>query len=986
MLPRFHTIPLCCLLLAAWAGHLPLASAQVLPIRHYVVADGLISNAVNSLYQDSRGIVWIGTGDGLSSFDGTAFRNYADAEGLDFTYVNSVSESSRDPGVLWVATNGGGLYRLQGKTFANIRLGLGPSVDRVNAVYEALDGSLWCGTDGGLVRYRSGSPELFWPYREIGEVNDICPVDDSTFWCLGPTEIRVVTRGGDVITRIASPVREPDLLTRAYKDRDGDLWIGTSQGTLLRFHGTQLIEQLHPGPGVIIPGIDDGQGLLWVGHDNGIAKIPKLRGTARKITQLSRTNGLPAGPVRSMLRDRENIFWFGVHLSGLAKLEDRTMTHFPLADMKRSMAVVGNGIDRSWAVGRSGLTELYRAGDGAYRTAFHPRRDGVRDDDELAIARDTAGDLWTISRTGTLRGIRVEGQPGHASELRLHTSVTIPGIDPIFTPLALCATRDGRLWVSINKLGTYHIDPGTTPPRVQLFTADDGVPDNGVRTLYEDPGGRVWFGGYSRGATSADPPTTVGNAVLNAARVDSLPDGSVRAFLKTSGGELVIGTRYAGLWYQSRTSHAMISTRDGLPGNAVICLAEAPDQRIYVGTTRGLARISPGDSVRVERLEETLGLSVFGVGFFAGGDLWMLTGRGFTVIDMASRRRDVMPPPVFVTRIEVNGREIPLTPDLELPHDWNNISIEYLGISFRGEQPITYQVRLDGVDEEWHEQTPLRAVTYGTLNPGAYTFNVRAFNKDGIASLAPARWSFVILPPFWLRWWFVTGALLFTIGLAFLLIRMRVSRLLEIERIRSRLAIDLHDDIGASLTRITIHADAVRREMESSRDSSHATRAMGHLADIGTISRSLVDDMSDVVWSIDPRNDTFDDLLLRMKTTASRVLEANGVEYDIDIPEGISALGLPPDFRRHFFLIFKESLNNVLRHSGARSVRIAVGREDGWLTLIVSDDGRGFVPPTGGGGNGLRNIHRRAGLLNGDVRIDSAPGAGTTVRLMAQLP
>jgi signal transduction histidine kinase len=206
-----------------------------------------------------------------------------------------------------------------------------------------------------------------------------------------------------------------------------------------------------------------------------------------------------------------------------------------------------------------------------------------------------------------------------------------------------------------------------------------------------------------------------------------------------------------------------------------------------------------------------------------------------------------------------------------------------------------------------------------------------------------------------------------------------------IERLRTRIATDLHDDIGASLTRITVFSDAVHREI-ATRDDKTTERITGLVSDISAISRELVDNMSDVVWSVDPRNDSFESLLLRMKTTAARVLEAKGIEFDFDIPEEVASLKLPLDFRRNFFLVFKEALNNVLRHSGAGQVRIAIGREGGWLTLTIADNGRGFQISPEGGGNGLRNMRRRAEQLSGQVHLDSTPGDGTTVRLKAKLP
>jgi signal transduction histidine kinase len=207
------------------------------------------------------------------------------------------------------------------------------------------------------------------------------------------------------------------------------------------------------------------------------------------------------------------------------------------------------------------------------------------------------------------------------------------------------------------------------------------------------------------------------------------------------------------------------------------------------------------------------------------------------------------------------------------------------------------------------------------------------------------------------------------------------------ERVRSRIATDLHDDIGASLTRITLFSTAAQEELrkEGARAAT-GDRLFALLQDISNTSRDLVDAMSDVVWAVDPRNDSFDNLLLRMKTYAGRLLEARGMEYDIDFPGPIGALDLPLDFRRNMFLVFKEALNNAVRHSQGTTVQLSLSRNDGFLVMKIRDNGRGFDVDHAGRINGLRNMKKRAEQIGGTLTVDSVPGAGTTILLRARLP
>jgi len=220
--------------------------------------------------------------------------------------------------------------------------------------------------------------------------------------------------------------------------------------------------------------------------------------------------------------------------------------------------------------------------------------------------------------------------------------------------------------------------------------------------------------------------------------------------------------------------------------------------------------------------------------------------------------------------------------------------------------------------------------------------------------------------------------------------RYRVNKLLEIERIRASIATDLHDDIGSTLTEIALFSDVALRELHDHAKHPDAVRddrkVQGYLEEIGMTSRGLIDAMNDIVWSIDPRNDTFDFLLLRMKTHAVRMLEAKQINYEIDIPSHLSALQLPLGFRRRLFLVYKEAINNVVRHAKASKVRLTMGRRGRTIVMAIIDDGCGFEASRPGTGNGLRNMQQRAASLGGNLLVESARGRGTTITLEVPIP
>jgi signal transduction histidine kinase len=208
------------------------------------------------------------------------------------------------------------------------------------------------------------------------------------------------------------------------------------------------------------------------------------------------------------------------------------------------------------------------------------------------------------------------------------------------------------------------------------------------------------------------------------------------------------------------------------------------------------------------------------------------------------------------------------------------------------------------------------------------------------------------------------------------------------ERMRTAIATDLHDDIGTSLTRIALYADASLREL-GDRPGHSADEKSGKLSDllkdIGGTSRGLVDAMSDIVWAVDPKNDSLENVLIRMKTLAARMFDAKGIDYYFHITPDLSSLEMPLQLRRHFFLVFKEAVNNIIKHAHASRVDLSIQRSDGALILDLQDNGTGFDISVPKQGNGLRNMKQRASVLGGECDISSQPGKGTTVRFTMRI-
>jgi signal transduction histidine kinase len=318
---------------------------------------------------------------------------------------------------------------------------------------------------------------------------------------------------------------------------------------------------------------------------------------------------------------------------------------------------------------------------------------------------------------------------------------------------------------------------------------------------------------------------------------------------------------------------------------------------------------------------------------------------------------------------------------------------------------------LEGADSSWSAPTEQRTVTYANLQPGSYVFRVRAINSDGIASQKPAVVAFTILPPIWQRAWFVALVILLVFGLLYLLYRYRLThlqkvnaaladakraeerlgrareeRLIELERVRTRIATDLHDDIGASLTQIAILSEVAQQKFKGN------GTGLEPLKSIAAVSNELVETMSDIVWAINPQKDHLQDLIQRMRRFASDILSARGISLEFSTPPFAPEIPLGANARREVFLIFKESLTNIVKHSGATQILIEFGFAADSLTLKIVDNGKGFDPAKISsalfadqkGGHGILSMKKRAAELNGKFAIDSKAGSGTTISF--QLP
>jgi two-component sensor histidine kinase len=472
---------------------------------------------------------------------------------------------------------------------------------------------------------------------------------------------------------------------------------------------------------------------------------------------------------------------------------------------------------------------------------------------------------------------------------------------------------------------------------------------------------------------------------------EGLPEILTRAFYVDSRGWLWIGLRNGGVSVTTAPSADSLSflnysTADGLASNAVWSITEDDSGRIYLATGRGLDRLDPLTG-RVRHI--TGGATLAGDTLVAcmkdsRGNIWAATTSAVLRLDPRAEPESGGAPPIYLTKVRIAGDEVPMPdagairgPSLTLDPAGNDLVIEYVGLDFHSDRELKYQYKLDGVDGDWRSPTDQRSVNFASLAPGSYKFMVRAINQDGIVSPEPAMVEVRVLPPIWRRWWFIMAGA-FTVAMAaYAVHRNRVRRLMELLTVRTRIASDLHDDIGSNLTKIAILSEVAHQQAGPAPGVSE-----NPLTAIARISRESVASMSDIVWAIDPRRDTHHDLIRRMRQFAIDMLGGARAEVRFVVSGEDQPRRVGPDFRRQVFLVFKEAVHNAARHSGCSKAEIEIMMDRNGITLRIQDDGTGFDIESDSQGQGLASMRRRAESLGGHVEVMSG-NLGTTVTLTA---
>lgn len=991
-------IRLAALLLAA-----SLVQAKRLPIRTYTTADGLARDYIRCIVQDSHGFLWFCTAEGLSRFDGYQFTNYHTEQGLPGNVVTDFLETRE--GDYWISTTDG-LARFDPKGAGASRFHRYPlgGKDKLELVAAREDGAggIWCGTRNGEGVFYLGPKDT--AFRRV----DV-PMTEPFV-----TALEIDRRGALWVGTLNGLYRrDPDGTTRAYstadglpntsimallEDREGGLWVGTRRG-LVRMDAASKPARVYSTkdglPGARIESLlQTSDGKLWVGTVEGLAEwTPSQPVDGREFQGYTAAQGLSAKTVGALAEDRDGNLWIGTFGSGAMKMARNGFTTYTETDGVPSVASLMESR-------RGELCIAYRTKDSLLLGKFDGRRFiPIRPawPSQIAyfgwgrgqdVVQDRAGEWWIATGHGLLRFAgtdSVEGMAG-ARPKAIYTRRDGLAGDEIF---AVFADSRDNIWIGTiglgNQDGLAYWDRNSE--RVHAFSEADGLPAKPVPTaIAEDRGGDIWVGLYHGGVARY----RQGRFTVIGERdgVSGVP-GSLFA---DSAGRLWIGSSRGLIRIDDPTGErprlVVYGAAQGLSSSDIGGLAEDRWGRIYAATGRGIDRFEPQPAGlgRIQRYTTADGVApgALDLAFRDGqGSMWFSTPLGLSQL-VPTVDRPQSPPPVLVTGVSVGGVARAISDlgqtavsGLRLPQ--SPLRVDYVGLGFLPGETLRYQYMLEGADRDWSAPTDQRTVIYARLASGNYRFLVRAVTGGGISSPQPASVVFTILPPVWRSWWFLLACGTAAALLMYTLYRYRLAQLLAVANLRTRIATDLHDDIGASLSQIAILSEVARRGAEE--DARHGTP----LAEIAGISRELVDSMSDIVWAINPEHDRLSNLVYRMRRFATDLLGAQGMALEFRSSVADHDLRIGANVRRQIYLIFKEGIHNIARHSGASRVEVEFDRAGDGLVLRLNDNGKGFDVGAESDGHGLISIRKRAAALDGEVEWQSALGQGTTLRMTVRL-
>ena len=968
----------------------------------------LAQAGVRKLSVDEQGTLWINTFDGsMTSFrHGLFAREWTGAEGLgripEATLVSSVSnqvifllrngelrrKSFSDPvgtgwqdlippnqlvgalcladgqGTIWYRGSNLTLSQLKGKNFELLPPTSGLVGGRVNYMTTDPKGRLWVGTDKAIAMWDGSHFQTVTPTNAELEAN---------------VEFLSVAADGHLWAGVNGHVREAT----------GRRWILEAESTTNVF--TRTI-------GGRMGAREDHHGGVWL-YDYGLGLTHiAADGRARRFGS---QDGFAGERAYCFFEDHEGNWWMGLDAGGLVRIRERRFQTIGasgqvLPTPAKSVCEDTNGAVWIGTLGNG----LVRGQAGVFTNLTMPG--GTGKGFVFCVCPDAMGRLWLSAGNEDLYV--------YETNVFRQISPLIHGVKVIFTDKA------GRIWVGTHG-GLYFADNSinTASMNFKLF---EGTGSKNVRVIAEDKRGNLWVG-----CNDGTLLRITGNFLAELHPSDNKSAQPIWSLLTEEDGTVWVGTFGGGLLRFRNGQFARIGINEGLPNNIICQILPDDAGNFWVGSHQGIFRVAKSalngfadgktNSIAFTEFGRSDGLpSLDCSGGYQpaawrgqDGRLWFTTIKGAISVQPEEIHPNPLPPAVIIEEVMIDGKGLDATVKvqdkplpagivydrdrkfLKVPPGKHQIEFRYTGLSLVSSDQVQFRYKLKGADADWVEAGTRRVAEYNLLPPGTYQFRVIACNSDGYWNETGDFLTLEILPHFYETLWFralaglvVTGLVA---GVVWYLVTRRLHRKLEqltrqqaVERERTRIAKDIHDDLGANLTEIAYIAELAQM------DRQEPDKVAERIAKMSTAARKSIKSLDEIVWAVNPRNDTLPHLLDYLGQFAIEYLRSAGLRLRVDFPEHIPLYELSADQRHNVFLTVKEALHNIVKHAGATEVWLRVKVTDRVIEIIVEDNGRGFADaPLDALSDGLRNMSQRMLDIGGEFRVESQPASGTRVFL-----
>lgn len=938
---------------------------------------------ISALVQTRDGYLWLGTYFGLLRFDGAQCRVFdeANSPGLANALITSLYEDRR--GVLWIGHKTGDVTRYREGRFEKVALDSSWPKGVVETIFEDAQGRVWM-LSGNRSLCRLEEPLCLAVPGNASTTRQVslASTAEGEVWLIFDGRLaRLIQSKIEEVTLPGESGRA--TYDRVGAGRNGGVWIW-GQNRLRKWRNNHWAEEMRLAPG----GMPSANVML----ETSSGTI--LSGTFKEGLYLLRTNDPPLhfshadalshDGVRALLEDREGNLWIGTH-AGLDRLRRRLVQMLRAPDQWQGCVVLSFIVqpDRSVWVGTEGAG-LYHF-DG---TSWS--RNELSNPFVWSVLQSRSGQLYAGTWGGGL--LRRQGNDFLSpAELR--------GIkEPV---AALYEGKGGELWIGTGA-GLHRYENG----KITAFAGPDQLVQPDVRAITESADGSVWFGmaGGGLGVWQA-------GQVKQFTKADGLGSDFIVALHADTDGALWLGSLDNGLIRYKQGKFATLNTSRGLPNKNVSHIVDDLGGNLWLGLQQGgiacacksdLNRCADGliPAVHCLNYGRSEGLMPAGCsgGFQPGacrapdGKLWFPTAKGLAIIDPAQVPTNAVAPPVLIEELLVDGQPVSLpkhAAGVRIPPGWHRFEFRYAGLSYIEPDQVRFKWRLKGLEMGWRDAGNRRAQEFNGLEPGDYVFEVMACNSAGVWNPTAATLALTVLPHYWQTVWFKALAGLAVLGAAGAAARQVTKRKLQkklavlrlqhaLDRERSRIAQDMHDDIGSRLTEILLVGDQAQKNPPA---------ASALVERMANVTREVIEHLDELVWAVNPRNDSLDKVAGYLYDYAQNILDTASIRARFEIPTRLSDRALSSELRHNLFMVVREALHNLIKHAACTEARIEFREGAGDFVIIIADNGCGFSLATNKrSGDGLCNMRERMANLGGRCELESAPGQGTRVSLQIPLP